>query len=87
VKKLFLKWYFKSSNYPDIRQIIKDSPLILVNADEFVDFPRPLFSNIIYIGGLGMEEGKNTKINKIEVFIWGPSKTSILFIVSPYPFR
>uniref|UniRef100_A0A1I8B825 glucuronosyltransferase n=1 Tax=Meloidogyne hapla TaxID=6305 RepID=A0A1I8B825_MELHA len=38
-------------NYPNIRQIVKDSPLILVNADEFVDFPRPLFSNIIYIGG------------------------------------
>uniref|UniRef100_A0A1I8B820 glucuronosyltransferase n=1 Tax=Meloidogyne hapla TaxID=6305 RepID=A0A1I8B820_MELHA len=45
-------------NYPNIRQIVKDSPLILVNADEFVDFPRPLFSNIIYIGGIGMNEIK-----------------------------
>jgi len=27
-----------------------------VNANEFVDFPRPIFSNIIYIGGLGIEK-------------------------------
>jgi hypothetical protein len=31
-----------------------------VNANEFVDFPRPIFSNIVYIGGLGIEkQGKN----------------------------
>nr|CAD2163818.1 unnamed protein product [Meloidogyne enterolobii] len=54
------------SNYPDIRQIIKDSPLILVNADEFVDFPRPLFPNIIYIGGIGMNEKKDEESNKLD---------------------
>nr|CAD2176605.1 unnamed protein product [Meloidogyne enterolobii] len=83
--KIFKKHY--GATFPDLRTIVAESPFVFVNVDEFLDFPRPIFSNIIYIGGLGMEEGKNTKINKIEVFIWGPSKTSILFIVSPYPFR
>lgn len=27
---------------------------MLVNVNEFLEFPRPLFSNIVYIGGLGM---------------------------------
>ncbi|CAK5080088.1 unnamed protein product [Meloidogyne enterolobii] len=63
---LIMRKHF-GSNYPDIRQIIKDSPLILVNADEFVDFPRPLFSNIIYIGGIGMNEKIEEKsLNKLD---------------------
>nr|CAD2186250.1 unnamed protein product [Meloidogyne enterolobii] len=62
---LIMRKHF-GSNYPDIRQIIKDSPLILVNADEFVDFPRPLFSNIIYIGGIGMNEKIEESLNKLD---------------------
>nr|CAD2176603.1 unnamed protein product [Meloidogyne enterolobii] len=64
------------SNLPDKMSIYErttnlfrqfaESPFVFVNVDEFLDFPRPIFSNIIYIGGLGMEEGKNTKINKNE---------------------
>uniref|UniRef100_A0A915LVM3 glucuronosyltransferase n=1 Tax=Meloidogyne javanica TaxID=6303 RepID=A0A915LVM3_MELJA len=63
---LIMRKHF-GSNYPDIRQIIKDSPLILVNADEFVDFPRPLFSNIIYIGGIGMNEKEQEDSNQLSV--------------------
>uniref|UniRef100_A0A915LHQ4 glucuronosyltransferase n=1 Tax=Meloidogyne javanica TaxID=6303 RepID=A0A915LHQ4_MELJA len=64
---LIMRKHF-GSNYPDIRQIIKNSPLILVNADEFVDFPRPLFSNIIYIGGIGMnEKNEQEKSNQLDV--------------------
>uniref|UniRef100_A0A915NLX9 glucuronosyltransferase n=1 Tax=Meloidogyne floridensis TaxID=298350 RepID=A0A915NLX9_9BILA len=62
---LIMRKHF-GSNYPDIRQIIKDSPLILVNADEFVDFPRPLFSNIIYIGGIGMNEKIEESLDKLD---------------------
>jgi hypothetical protein len=43
------------ADFPDLRDIVKDSPLVLVNVDEVVDFPRPVFSNFVYIGGLGME--------------------------------
>nr|CAD2169311.1 unnamed protein product [Meloidogyne enterolobii] len=62
--KIFKKHY--GATFPDLRTIVAESPFVFVNVDEFLDFPRPIFSNIIYIGGLGMEEGKNTKINKIE---------------------
>ncbi|CAK5086111.1 unnamed protein product [Meloidogyne enterolobii] len=62
--KIFKKHY--GATFPDLRTIVAESPFVFVNVDELLDFPRPIFSNIIYIGGLGMEEGKNTKINKIE---------------------
>uniref|UniRef100_A0A915LIQ5 glucuronosyltransferase n=1 Tax=Meloidogyne javanica TaxID=6303 RepID=A0A915LIQ5_MELJA len=62
--KIFKKHY--GAAFPDLRTIVAESPFVFVNVDEFLDFPRPIFSNIIYIGGFGMEEGKNTKINKIE---------------------
>uniref|UniRef100_A0A914MPP6 glucuronosyltransferase n=1 Tax=Meloidogyne incognita TaxID=6306 RepID=A0A914MPP6_MELIC len=62
--KIFKKHY--GATFPDLRTIVAESPFVFVNVDEFLDFPRPIFSNIIYIGGLGMEEGKNTKINKNE---------------------
>jgi glucuronosyltransferase len=42
-------------DFPDLRDIVKESPIVLVNVDEVVDFPRPIFSNIVYIGGLGMD--------------------------------
>ncbi|CAK5047072.1 unnamed protein product [Meloidogyne enterolobii] len=64
--KIFKKHY--GATFPDLRTIVAESPFVFVNVDEFLDFPRPIFSNIIYIGGLGMEEGKNTKIKEIEVF-------------------
>uniref|UniRef100_A0A915LRK5 glucuronosyltransferase n=1 Tax=Meloidogyne javanica TaxID=6303 RepID=A0A915LRK5_MELJA len=63
--KIFKKHY--GATFPDLRTIVAESPFVFVNVDELLDFPRPIFSNIIYIGGLGMEEGKNTKINKNEV--------------------
>ena len=52
---IFLNKYF-SADYPDIIKTVKNSPLIFVNVDELLDFPRPIFSNIIYIGGLENEE-------------------------------
>lgn len=40
------------AQFPDVRQIVANSPLVFVNVDELVDFPRPLFPNIVYIGGI-----------------------------------
>nr|CAD2169314.1 unnamed protein product [Meloidogyne enterolobii] len=76
--KIFKKHY--GATFPDLRTIVAESPFVFVNVDEFLDFPRPIFSNIIYIGGLGMEEGKNTKIKEIEVFIWELSNTSTFIL-------
>uniref|UniRef100_A0A914H7H1 glucuronosyltransferase n=1 Tax=Globodera rostochiensis TaxID=31243 RepID=A0A914H7H1_GLORO len=44
-----------------VRDIVKESPLVFVNVDEFSDFPRPLFPNVIYIGGLEFEGTPETK--------------------------
>ncbi|KAK0397909.1 hypothetical protein QR680_002330 [Steinernema hermaphroditum] len=42
--------------FPDVDDIVRESPLIFVTSDEFLDFPRPILPNIIYIGGLGVEK-------------------------------
>ncbi|KAI1711339.1 UDP-glucoronosyl and UDP-glucosyl transferase domain-containing protein [Ditylenchus destructor] len=43
-------------DFPDAIDIVKDSPFILVNVDEFVDFPRTTFHHVVYIGGLGLPD-------------------------------
>ncbi|CAK5090805.1 unnamed protein product [Meloidogyne enterolobii] len=75
IKKIFLikKNFFQRSNYPTIQNIVKETPLVFVNVDEFVDFPRPINPNVVYIGGLGfnkitttttLKEPYLTEINK-----------------------
>ncbi|KAH7715034.1 UGT-49 protein [Aphelenchoides avenae] len=39
-------------DFPALDDLAKDSPLTIVSVDEFVEFPRPLTHNIVYIGGL-----------------------------------
>ncbi|KAH7725353.1 CRE-UGT-49 protein [Aphelenchoides avenae] len=40
--------------FPDVADIVRESPLVFVSVDELVDFPRPTLHNVVYIGGLGM---------------------------------
>lgn len=54
---MFVEYF--SADFPDIMDTIKNSPLIFVNVDELLDFPRPIFSNIVYIGGLEIENMQN----------------------------
>ena len=49
---LFRK-YIKS-DFPDLRDLAQNCPLVMVNTHEFYDFPRPTLSKIVNIGGLGM---------------------------------
>jgi glucuronosyltransferase len=37
---------------------VSDSPLVFVNVDELVDFPRPIFPHVVYIGGLEFEQSR-----------------------------
>uniref|UniRef100_A0AC35F1P5 Glucuronosyltransferase n=1 Tax=Panagrolaimus sp. PS1159 TaxID=55785 RepID=A0AC35F1P5_9BILA len=47
-------------NFPDVEEIIKENtPLIFVNVNEFLEFPRPILHNVVYVGGLGMKATKN----------------------------
>ncbi|CAJ0567578.1 unnamed protein product, partial [Mesorhabditis spiculigera] len=43
-------------DFPSITSIERSSDVIFVSTDELIDFPRPIFPNIIHIGGLGMED-------------------------------
>uniref|UniRef100_A0AC34G089 Glucuronosyltransferase n=1 Tax=Panagrolaimus sp. ES5 TaxID=591445 RepID=A0AC34G089_9BILA len=59
----FQKYYGPS--FPDVKDIMKEKvPLSFVAADEFMEFPRPLFHNLVYIGGLGMKSSKNVTLNE-----------------------
>jgi glucuronosyltransferase len=55
-------------DFPDLRDIVKESPIVLVNVDEVVDFPRPIFSNIVYIGGLGMDTENEKQGLPVRIF-------------------
>lgn len=39
--------------------MIGDLPLIFVNSEPMLDFPRPIMRKVIDIGGLSMKEGKS----------------------------
>lgn len=60
--------YFRQS-FPDVGQIAGESPLVLVTSDEFVELPRPVNHNVVYIGGLGMDKNKQELNEEFEVHI------------------
>ncbi|KAI6185020.1 UDP-glucuronosyl UDP-glucosyltransferase domain containing protein [Aphelenchoides bicaudatus] len=43
-------------DFPDIKQIVGESPLVLAAIDEFLDFPRPTSPRVLNIGGLGLRD-------------------------------
>uniref|UniRef100_A0A1I7YIZ7 glucuronosyltransferase n=1 Tax=Steinernema glaseri TaxID=37863 RepID=A0A1I7YIZ7_9BILA len=43
-------------DFPDVDDIVRESPIIFVTSDEYLDFPRPILNNVVYIGGLGIEK-------------------------------
>nr|CAD2184601.1 unnamed protein product [Meloidogyne enterolobii] len=57
------------SNYPTIQNVVKETPLVFVNVDEFVDFPRPINPNVVYIGGLGFNKITTTTTNLKEPYL------------------
>ncbi|VDM52848.1 unnamed protein product [Angiostrongylus costaricensis] len=42
-------------NFPDIVDIMKQCPLVMVNSNELYEAPRPTLAKIVNIGGVGME--------------------------------
>uniref|UniRef100_A0A914Q4X5 glucuronosyltransferase n=1 Tax=Panagrolaimus davidi TaxID=227884 RepID=A0A914Q4X5_9BILA len=41
-------------DFPDLRDLAKNVPLVMTNTHEFYDFQRPTLSKIINLGGLGL---------------------------------
>ncbi|TKR70515.1 hypothetical protein L596_022536 [Steinernema carpocapsae] len=43
-------------NFPSLRELGKQCPLVMVNSNELYDLPRPILHKIVFIGGLGMKK-------------------------------
>ncbi|KAI6179760.1 Glucuronosyltransferase [Aphelenchoides besseyi] len=70
VTQLFRRYI--DSNFPNVVDIAKESSLLFVNADEFLEPARPTTSKVLYIGGVGLSNHSETiptelneKINNI----------------------
>ncbi|KAI1698516.1 UDP-glucoronosyl and UDP-glucosyl transferase domain-containing protein [Ditylenchus destructor] len=72
------------NNFPEINDIVKNSPLIFVNVDEYVDLPRPTFHNIVdfhFVVKIDKNDKESHQLSKniVNVFTtsWAP-QTDIL---------
>ncbi|KAE9547784.1 hypothetical protein FO519_009003 [Halicephalobus sp. NKZ332] len=52
--EVFKKHY--GPDFPDLIETARDADLVLVLVDEFLDFPRPILHNTVYIGGFGLSK-------------------------------
>ncbi|VDM79218.1 unnamed protein product, partial [Strongylus vulgaris] len=43
------------SNFPDIMDLAKNCPLVMVNSNELYELPRPTLAKVVNIGGVGVE--------------------------------
>ncbi|KAK6751611.1 hypothetical protein RB195_003181 [Necator americanus] len=48
-------------DFPDIVDVAKKCPLVMVNSNELYDLPRPTLAKIVNIGGIGIQE-KDAKL-------------------------
>jgi len=70
---VFRKHY--GENFPYLSEIARDAPLVFINSEEFLDFPRPILHKVIYTGGIGMQTaepldkvGKGEKYEKANYY-------------------
>ncbi len=66
--ELFQKYF--GDEFPTMGRLAAKAPLLFVNSNEFIDFPRPILHKVVYIGGIDLKDGK--KLNDVcrERFIW-----------------
>jgi hypothetical protein len=57
------------------------SSLLFVNADEFVEPPRPILSNVIHISGVGMEPANLDDLKVSFVFNWSTNFLDVYWFV------
>uniref|UniRef100_A0A915EHN6 UDP-glucuronosyltransferase n=1 Tax=Ditylenchus dipsaci TaxID=166011 RepID=A0A915EHN6_9BILA len=46
------------ADFPSVKEINKNISLLFVNANEFFEFPHPIFNKVIYIGGIVQSKAK-----------------------------
>uniref|UniRef100_A0A914XNF4 UDP-glucuronosyltransferase n=1 Tax=Plectus sambesii TaxID=2011161 RepID=A0A914XNF4_9BILA len=49
---------YHGSDFPCLETLAKKSGVAFINANEFVEFPRPVTHRIIYVGGIGVPKPK-----------------------------
>lgn len=54
--EVFRKHY--GQDFPHLTDLAVQSPLVFINSEELLDFPRPILHKTIYTGGIGMKEAK-----------------------------
>jgi len=67
----------KFKNFPDIRDLIRGAKLIFVNDFEVLDYPRPILSKIINIGGIGMNLGGHLE-SDLKTFVENSKNPTVL---------
>uniref|UniRef100_A0AC34PUN0 Glucuronosyltransferase n=1 Tax=Panagrolaimus sp. JU765 TaxID=591449 RepID=A0AC34PUN0_9BILA len=65
--EIFKKHY--GPDFPSVIDLARDSDLTFVLADEFLDFPRPILHNTVYIGGLGLTSATSHNTNYLDELI------------------
>jgi len=66
-------------NFPDLLDLAKISPVVMVNAEEMLEPPRPLFHKVVYIGGIGMKKVNVKPLTEEYAAIAGRAEGMILF--------
>lgn len=54
--ELFRKFY--GPQFPNVERLASKSPLVFINADEMLEFPRPTLNKIVYIGGAHVQKSE-----------------------------
>ncbi|KAH7720955.1 UGT-49 protein [Aphelenchoides avenae] len=76
--EIFRKYF--GSDFPHVYDIVKDSPLTLVNVDELTDFPRPILHNTIFIGGLETSNATAKPLNEPFKSVMEKGKEGVVYI-------
>lgn len=56
LQEVFIRKF--GADFPDISSLLSKSKLLIANDEEFLDYPKPIFHKVLYLGGLGIEEPK-----------------------------
>lgn len=57
-------------NFPDLTEVARMCPLVMVNSDELYDQARPTFHKVINIGGIGMTHGDQKPLEGVRFHLF-----------------
>uniref|UniRef100_A0A915CL92 glucuronosyltransferase n=1 Tax=Ditylenchus dipsaci TaxID=166011 RepID=A0A915CL92_9BILA len=66
------------SDFPSLRDIVKNVSLLFINSNPFYDFPKPISNKVIYIGGI--VESKNKPLTQEFQTIFQNTKSGVVLL-------